>query len=85
MRRCKEEMIACDRHTICGRLAHYRLTKLHGKGIYLIAVCFGKDRAVQRICGKIDDVLRIYRSVEKNSVTPCTLSDVIKDITFPCE
>ncbi len=86
MRRIKEELLSHDRHIICGKVAEYKLTKLTGRnGEYLISVYYCKDKAVHRICGRIEEAIRIYKIIEQNSVMPCTLSDVVLDMTYPAE
>ncbi len=83
MRNERRVLLAHDRATICGKEAEYKLIKLpQRKEEYIICIFYGKERAMRRIFGKISDVAMIYDLIVRNTVTPCTLCDVIEDITY---
>lgn len=44
-----------------------------------VSVKFGKDTTVCLFATRIGDVLRFYKTVVQNTVTPCTLQDVAED------
>ncbi len=84
MRTVGKVLLAHDRKIVCGKIADYRLIKLlERKEEYIIGIFYNKDKAMHRISGKISHVIRLYDLVVKNAVTPCTLYDVMEDLTYP--
>ena len=76
-------ILAHEKRTICAKVADYKLIKLLGrKSEYLIFISYGEDKVIHKITGKILDVAMLYDLIVKNAVTPCTLCDVIEDLTY---
>lgn len=83
MRNGRKILLAHDRRSICGKIADYRLIKVLGsKGEYVISIIFCEQMAMHRMWGKISDVVILYDLIVRNTVTPCTLGDVVEDIAY---
>lgn len=83
MKNGRRILLVRDKKTVCGRAAEYKLIKdLKRKDEYLIGVFYCKDKAIHRVSGKLSDVAMIYELAVRNAVTPCTLGDVIEDISY---
>ena len=74
--------LVCSREgDICGEKTLYRLIKLDffGREVYAVTVSFGKENAEVIVGESEENARKLFLSVYKNSVTPCTFLDIVSD------
>ena len=66
-----------------GLSLHYRFSVRSEKGEprFSIEVCLGEEEASSEVGNHLVRALEIYRRIVGGAVTPCSLDDVLSDIT----
>lgn len=83
MRNGRTVLIAHDRRIACGKVAEYKLIKhFEREWIYLIVIFYCGEKIIHRVSGKISEAALLYDLIVRNTVTPCTLLDIIEDLAY---